>query len=122
MWDRFALERQPGFNLRRGAPGHRRMRYPRFASALVHLGALSLAAAPALAADDPNVEAVVEKIFKHVDADKDGRISRAEASGRKLLAEHFDKIDADRDGFLSRDEIRSVVAKRMARKQGQGDF
>jgi Ca2+-binding EF-hand superfamily protein len=95
------------------------MRHSLITSAVI---ALSLTATTARAAADSNVDTLVDKIFKRVDADKDGRISRAETSARKRLAEHFDRIDADRDGFLSRDELRVVIEKRMAKKQSESSF
>ena len=44
--------------------------------------------------------------FKQVDADGDGRVSRAEAEGQAPgLAKRFERLDANRDGFLVPEEI-----------------
>ena len=40
--------------------------------------------------------------FRAMDKDGDGKISRAEFTGRPAL---FDRLDADKDGFLTRDEF-----------------
>jgi Ca2+-binding EF-hand superfamily protein len=77
-------------------------------------------AAPAPA--DPAADAMVAKIMKHIDADKDGRISRAEAVGREKLSKNFDRIDADHDGFLSHDELLVVVEKRLAKQKAEAGF
>jgi Ca2+-binding EF-hand superfamily protein len=49
--------------------------------------------------------------WKHLDADGDGRISRAEAAKFPRLAEHFDAIDTNGDGFLTPDELKAAHAK-----------
>ena len=53
-----------------------------------------------------------DNAFKAVDADGDGRLSRAEASKRPLAA--FDMMDANHDGILT------VAEKIAARKPGAG--
>lgn len=42
-----------------------------------------------------------------LDANGDGRFSRAELAGKPKLAEHFAAIDVDRDGALTHDELRA---------------
>jgi len=51
--------------------------------------------------------------FTMMDADRDGRVSLAEATRFRL--EHFDRVDANDDGRISRDEIQAVRAGRQAR-------
>ncbi|RPE75495.1 hypothetical protein [Vulcaniibacterium tengchongense] len=41
-----------------------------------------------------------------LDADGDGHLSRAEASGDATLSARFDRLDADRDGRLSKQELK----------------
>jgi Ca2+-binding EF-hand superfamily protein len=83
-------------------------------------------AAPALAntdsADgaDAKVAKRVDDVFARLDADKDGRLSRAEAAKGKRLAKHFDKIDADHDGFVSRTELDTAIHRRIAHAKAKG--
>lgn len=49
-----------------------------------------------------------------LDADQDGRISKAEAAGSPHLGERFDGIDANRDGYLVRSELRAHHERRRA--------
>jgi len=49
------------------------------------------------------------EIFKRLDVNGDGKISRDEAKGP--LADYFDRLDADKDGFLTESEIRDAREK-----------
>ena len=53
--------------------------------------------------------------FKKLDADGDGRISRAEAQAAPRLAAHFDDLDANKDGFLTPDELKAARGHRPPR-------
>jgi Ca2+-binding EF-hand superfamily protein len=55
-----------------------------------------------------------ERRFNRVDANKDGRISLAEATQLRLQA--FDRADLNRDGRLTREERRSLRAGRQDRR------
>ncbi|HEY7314908.1 MAG TPA: EF-hand domain-containing protein [Gemmataceae bacterium] len=59
----------------------------------------------------------VETLFKQLDADNDGRISRAEAKGQIL--KDFDEIDANRDGYIEREELMRAAAKHPAAPAGR---
>ncbi len=48
--------------------------------------------------------------FERMDANRDGRVSLAEATGQSLR--RFDRVDADRDGRITREERRAVRAGR----------
>ncbi len=48
--------------------------------------------------------------FERMDANRDGRVSLAEATSQSL--NRFDRVDADRDGRITREERRSVRAGR----------
>lgn len=52
-----------------------------------------------------NTVPTLDAIFTSLDQDKDGRISRAEATG--MYAQRFDQWDTNKDGFASREEIRA---------------
>lgn len=54
-------------------------------------------AQPMAAAD----KAAAEAAFTRADADKDGKLSRAEAAKLPAVATRFDELDADKDGQLS---------------------
>jgi EF hand len=69
----------------------------------------------ALAADPPKApaqqmaqgmtdKAAAEAAFVRADADKDGKLSKAEASGLPAIAQRFEDLDKDRDGNLSMPE------------------
>lgn len=49
-----------------------------------------------------------------LDADKDGRISRAEAAKEPRLAEKFAEMDANKDGFLDRADREARMTARRA--------
>lgn len=44
-----------------------------------------------------------------MDANRDGKISRAEAAGFRGVARYFDQADTDQDGFLSRSEFGAAM-------------
>ena len=52
-----------------------------------------------------------KKSWADVDADKDGNLSKAEASAVPALGQVFDKADSNADGALSADEYKAYVAK-----------
>jgi hypothetical protein len=54
--------------------------------------------------------AAAEHLLAQLDTDKDGKLSRAEAS-RGLLPEDFKAIDANGDGFLTQEELERSIAR-----------
>lgn len=60
-----------------------------------------------------------EEMFKRMDKDGDGTLSKEEAPER--MKEHFDEIDADKDGKLSQDELKAHREKRMKGRGRPGD-
>lgn len=50
-------------------------------------------------------EYVIGEEFERIDTDRDGYISRDEASKLRGLAEVFDRFDNDHDGMMSRAEF-----------------
>ena len=51
----------------------------------------------------------LERAFKFMDANHDGKISREEAAGFRGVARHFDQADTNHDGFLSRKEFDAAM-------------
>jgi Ca2+-binding EF-hand superfamily protein len=52
----------------------------------------------------------IEFLFKELDADGDGRISKAEARG--AIRQNFDQIDTNKDGFISREELLKAATEK----------
>lgn len=46
-----------------------------------------------------------EDLFKTLDTNADGMISKTEAQAHEVLNELFDSLDIDGDGFISSDEL-----------------
>ena len=67
------------------------------------VAASSAKAAPRYSAKD------VERAFGFIDANKDNKISREEASGFRNVAKYFDAADSNKDGALSLDEFGSAL-------------
>ena len=72
------------------------------------LQAASLSAAPSGPRGAPatqRLSAPAQAAFDRADADRDGRLSRAEAEHLPAIAARFDALDVDHDGRLSPDEL-----------------
>ena len=59
----------------------------------------------------------VERVKAH-DKNKDGKITKSEASGR--LTQLFDRIDANRDGVIDQGEIKKMAERFARRRPGGG--
>jgi hypothetical protein len=57
-----------------------------------------------------NPQNAARRVLKELDADSDGKISRAEAA-KGLLPAPFDAIDADKDGFLTEAELVRAITR-----------
>jgi len=55
--------------------------------------------------------------MRKLDADGDGRISRAEAAAHAAFAERFAQADRNRDGYLVRSELEALRAQHRAERQ-----
>ena len=81
----------------------------------VPVDATSAASAPASATSATSLVAPrysardVERAFGFIDANKDGKISREEASGFRNVAKYFDAADVNKDGALSLEEFGSAL-------------
>lgn len=72
------------------------------------------AAQPAQAAAAP-----AKKSWADVDADKDGKLTRAEADTVPALAQVFAQADGDADGALTADEYKAFVGKQQGAAAGE---
>lgn len=61
----------------------------------------------------------VESIFKVLDRNNDGKISKEEASKapNKRLSKNFDRLDQNQDGYIDLKELKSVFNKRNKRNK-----
>ena len=53
-----------------------------------------------------------------MDADKDAKVTEAEARGK--LKANFKRLDTDKDGFLDKTELEAIAKRRAGRRQGAG--
>ena len=51
----------------------------------------------------------IERAFSFMDANKDGKISRAEAAGFRNVAKHFDAADSNKENLLSLEEFGNAL-------------
>ena len=68
------------------------------------LGTFLLLATPALAQD-------TAAVFAALDANHDGKISKAEAQKNPMVSQAFDQADKNHDGFLSKAEFDAAFGK-----------
>lgn len=59
----------------------------------------------------PTAATPAKKSWNDVDADQNGKLSKAEASSVPALGQIFDEADSDADGALTPDEYKNYVAK-----------
>ena len=62
-------------------------------------------------------EAKFDQLFRALDMDKSGTLSRAEVAKAPVLAENFDRIDANHDGGLTKIEIKNAFAAAAKRQR-----
>jgi Ca2+-binding EF-hand superfamily protein len=75
---------------------------------LVLLFSAALLSTAALADDKPDAQSDAKgssAIFKTLDADGDGKISKSEAESNQSFANSFDKLDGNSDGFVTKREF-----------------
>ncbi len=77
------------------------------AAALAAFGAQAQTTQPGLTATPPEAAAAV---FKRLDANQDGRLSRDEVARLPAVAERFHQLDKDKDGLLSPEEFAAGYA------------
>lgn len=59
----------------------------------------------------------VDSLFKQLDSDGDGRISRAEAKGQ--IRQDFEELDRNRDGYIDKDELSRAAVRPTAPPAGR---
>ncbi len=64
--------------------------------------------------------AVLHRAFAELDSDTNGFVTWAEAEGR-VVREHFDALDANRDGRVSRAELETQARADFAASDKDGD-
>lgn len=70
----------------------------------------------ASAATEPRYSAGdIARAFGFMDTNKDGKISREEASGFRGVARHFDEADTNKDSALSHQEFESALKQTKSR-------
>jgi len=70
----------------------------------------------ASAATEPRYTAAdIARAFSFMDTNKDGKISREEASGFRGVARHFDEADTNKDSALSHQEFESALNQAKSR-------
>lgn len=74
------------------------------------------AASASAGATRPQLYSERQGMFRHMDFDGDGFVSKAEAAGFATVTLGFDRADRNRDGKLSFAEYDSIFAPRPARK------
>ena len=89
------------------------------AVAMLSMAAL---AAPAFADDAANTKRAkhVDDVLARLDTDKDGKISKDEASKGPRLSKHFDEVDTDHDGFVTKAELTAAMAHHAHAKHNPG--
>ena len=65
---------------------------------------------------NPRMEHMIDMMFRYMDTDHDGKISKTEW---KLQEKQFMLFDKNGDGFITRDEVRASMMERMITKQQQ---
>ena len=74
------------------------------ASLILSIALVVAGAAPAMAQD-------AALVFTALDANKDGKISKAEAQKNPAVAQMFDQADKNKDGSLSKEEFTAAFGK-----------
>lgn len=65
--------------------------------------------APAPVPEPAYTASTIALAFTYIDANKDGKLSRAEAAGFRGVAKYFDAADINQDGILSREEFDNAM-------------
>lgn len=62
-----------------------------------------------VAAEEPRQQPSPDTIFTSLDRDGDQRLSKSEATGDRMLTDHFSSVDKNSDGFLSKREYSTHI-------------
>ena len=84
--------------------GHRVL--PLVLAATLLLGAMAIGAAPARAADEVlRYRLRLEKLFRQLDLNGDGRLDRLEVRANAYLQRHFERLDRGGKGYLLPEDL-----------------
>ncbi len=64
---------------------------------------------------NPEKPPTIEKLFKDLDGNEDGKLSKKEIKGP--LKDHFDEIDTNEDGFLTKEELEKAPKPKERKPQ-----
>jgi len=64
---------------------------------------------------DPRMEQAIDGMFREMDTDHDGRISKSEWMA--FQEKQFKRLDKNGDGFITKDEVRIDWQQRMKEEQ-----
>lgn len=79
---------------------------PLLLAAALLLGGVATGAAPARADDEViRYRLRLEKLFRRLDLDGDGRLDRQEAQANPYLRRHFERLDRGGKGYLLPDDL-----------------
>ena len=60
---------------------------------------------------DPRMEEMIDAMFRDMDTDRDGRVSKSEWMA--FYEKQFKQVDRNGDGFVTKDEVRADMIERM---------
>jgi len=66
---------------------------------------------------DPRMEHMIDMMFRDMDTNRDGRISKSEWMA--FQEKQFRRLDRNGDGFITRDEVKADMMDRMRAQQQQ---
>ena len=64
---------------------------------------------------DPRMEQAIDMMFREMDTDHDGKISKSEWMAYQ--EKQFKRLDKNGDGFITKEEVRADWAQRMKEEQ-----
>ncbi len=66
-------------------------------------------------ATDPRMDQAIDMMFREMDTDHDGRISKKEWDA--FHEKQFKRLDKNGDGFITKDEVKADMKERMRNRE-----